>query len=392
MRCASCSSAYPADPVDTTPRPCPVCATPMAATRVIQPAGFRVHPDRQDRLSDDSRSARASRPVLGWMDLQPEDAERVDNLDTWRRESAPLLTINDNNGHLYQMYWASDRSVIVPLTSETPDMPVAAKDAAIGDVRVTDALLLLPTDLPLAGGHLATLSGDCPSGFAAITSFADALRRGCQAELDVEPSELTVGSQPRRVEEVRTHSVYVADTLENGAGYAVELGKPDRLRAVLRTLLDEVGAGWADESHEDCQLSCPDCLRSWDNRTIHPLLDWRLALDVAELSAGRPLTTSRWMSSAERDAAQFCQAYDEALDGCELRQFGDLTAVVAGRAAVLLGHPLWHRRPESWNDVQQTAADAVRGTGLEVVMSDVRMVRNRPEAVFQELVTRGQSL
>lgn len=391
-RCASCSSAYPTEPTDSAPSPCPVCGNLLTTMRVIQPAGFRVHPDKDDKLGDDSRSARASRPVLGWMDLTSDDAERVDNLATWRRESAPLLTINDNNGHLYQMYRASDQSVIVPLTAETPAMPVAARDAAIGDVRVTDALLLLPTDLPLAGGHLATLSGDCPSGFAAITSFADALRRGCQAELDVDPSELTVGSQPRQAEDVRTHSIYVADTLENGAGYAVELAKPDRLRAVLRTLLDDVGAGWADRSHGDCQLSCPDCLRSWDNRMIHPLLDWRLALDVAELSAGRPLTTARWMSSAEREAWHFCRAYEDALDGCELRQFGDLMAVVARRAAVLLGHPLWHRRHELWNDVQQTAADAARGTGLEVVMSDVRMFRNRPEAVFQEIVSRGGTL
>ena len=41
--------------------------------------------------------------------------------------------------------------------------------------------------------------------------------------------------------------------------------------------------------------SCPDCLRSWDNRRHHSGLDWRLALDMLDLAAGEPLAMQRWM-------------------------------------------------------------------------------------------------
>lgn len=159
--------------------------------------------------------------------------------------------------------------------------------AAIGELRVTDAVLLLLSDLPLVGGVVPTGEHVCPSGLPAFMSLADALRRGCQRLLDIDPSELTVGIQPRRIGNVRTAAIYAADTLENGAGYAVELSGRARILSVLETLLGDVADRWASPDHAICDSSCPDCLRSWDNRHLHSLLDWRLALDLAELALGR---------------------------------------------------------------------------------------------------------
>lgn len=165
-------------------------------------------------------------------------------------------------------------------------------------MRTTDAALLLIRSESLPGEVIATDVAICPSGGpAAMLSFAEALRRGAQAELDIDPDELTVGGlQSRRhVDGTRTSAVYVADTLENGAGYALELAGP-RMDDVVRQIADgETGQGWNAPGHSECDSSCPpDCLRSWDNRHLHPALDWRLALDVADLAMGRDLRLARW--------------------------------------------------------------------------------------------------
>jgi DEAD/DEAH box helicase domain-containing protein len=386
LRCVDCGSSW-ADGGDVVQAPvaCPVCGKAMTSMRVYQPEGFRTHRDRSDGRPDEDHSAAASRPVLGWMQLQERDL-RVRLLDVWQREQAQLLTINDNGGRQFEMYEASDRSVIVPLTDEPPAGMARREKAAIGELRVTDAVLLLPTELPLVGGVVATAPWECPSGLAALSSFADALRRGCQAELDIDPSELSVGLQPRLVDGTRTASVYVADSLENGAGYAVELAQGPRLQAVLETIVNDVAVRWGSDDHVTCDGSCPDCLRSWDNRHLHALLDWRLALDVAELAAGSRLTVARWFDLAERAVDRFVHAFGGALESLEVIEVGGLLGVQHGQRAVVFGHPLWRADEEAWNEGQVIAAGLLRERGLDVRMSDVRRLRARPEGVYGLLI------
>lgn len=387
LRCADCGSARADEPgdADADAMSCPVCGQSMVATTVYQPAGFRTHKDRDDRRPDDDTSASASRPVLGWMALKAKDL-RVGGLDVWKQEQAQLLTINDNNGRLFELYETSDRTIIVPLKEDVPTGLRKRDSAAIGEVRVTDAVLMLLSDVSLPGGFVATLERSCPSGLAALTSFADALRRGCHAELDIDPSELTVGLQLRKFANTRTASVYVADTLENGAGYAVELARGPRLESVVDAITGPVGRRWSSPVHVGCDSSCPDCLRSWDNRHLHPWLDWRLALDVAELAAGGQLQTERWLDGAEAQARTFQDAYGGALDGVDvLSSAGPLVALRSGKKAAVVGHPLWRREEEMWTSEQVTTTRELRAGGLEVSMTDARQLRNRPESVYRAL-------
>jgi DEAD/DEAH box helicase domain-containing protein len=193
---------------------------------------------------------------------------------------------------------------------------------------------------------------------------------------------LTVGLQPRKVGDTRTASIYVADTLENGAGYAVELARGPRLRAVLEAILGAVANRWTAADHLLCDGSCPDCLRSWDNRRLHPLLDWRLALDVAELAVGRELTVDRWLGDAPRLASKFVEAFGGALDSGSVIEAGDLVALRAGSTAAVIGHPMWRREEQLWTTEQEEAAAVLRGQGLKVNMIDVRQLRNQPESVY----------
>ena len=55
-------------------------------------------------------------------------------------------------------------------------------------------------------------------------SFAEMLRRAAKDQLDIDESELEVGVQPWARGGVLSRRVFVADALDNGAGYALELG------------------------------------------------------------------------------------------------------------------------------------------------------------------------
>lgn len=385
LRCHECGAARTdADPAAATAMVCPVCSAAMRRTPVFQPAGFRTLKERHDgRPDDDSGGPGSARPVLGWLELD-SPATRVGNLDVWRQEQAQLLTINDNDGKLFDLYRHSNGTVIVPLQESAPPEMPKMPPAAIGELRVTDAVLVLPSDLDLPGGAISTLPQHCPAGWAALTSFGEALRRGCHAELDIEPSELVVGLQPRSASGTRTASIYLADTLENGAGYAVELARPEHLRAVLAGVLGPVAAVWEDAAHSTCDDSCPDCLRAWDNRHLHSALDWRLALDVTELALGSPLSTQRWFDLARPLADRFATAYAQALEGLRVETAGDLTALRCGSRAVIVGHPLW-RIDDALTAEQDEAIRDLKARKITPILSDVRRLRNRPEGLYASL-------
>lgn len=150
------------------------------------------------------------------------------------------------------------------------------------------------------------------------------------------------------------------------------------LEAILGTVADR----WTAPDHLSCDVSCPDCLRSWDNRRLHPLLDWRLALDVAELAAGRDLTVKRWLADAPRLARNFVEAFGGALDSAAVVEGADLLALRAGTKAAVIRHPLWRREEQLWTSEREASAAALRGRGLKVSIIDVRQLRNQPESVY----------
>jgi DEAD/DEAH box helicase domain-containing protein len=378
-RCTQCTYAV-ADDAETSSDSCPVCSGRVRLTTMHQPLGFRTSADRSDRSRDEYLSSSASRPVLGWVEA-PKIPDRVESMDTWVMNQGRLLTINDNGGHLFKSERQRDGSHVVV---DDPNHQSLAY--AIGEIRVTDALMVLPRGLSIVGGAVPILPRSCPSGNAALHSFGEALRRGAQAELDIDPSEITVGLQARRIDDVVSAGIYIADTLENGAGYASELGRPERLRAVVTQIADRLEEEWASGAHVTCDASCPDCLRSYDNRHLHPLLDWRLALDVADLCLGRDLKLERWLALGEETANRFAGAFGEALDGVDIGDVSGLYYVRSGSRSVLLGHPLWRLEPGARSELQQQAIAGMNSLGGAVTVLDLRTARMYPEGVYRALV------
>ncbi|MDQ1106071.1 DEAD/DEAH box helicase domain-containing protein [Nocardioides zeae] len=357
---------------------CPVCGAVLEQTTMHQPLGFRTAAQRDDRGGDEEVSSAASRPVLGWAE-EPATPTPVAAMDTWVMDQGKLLTINTNGGRLFQTERQPDGSHVVR------DDPTKSGGFGIGDIRVTDALMIVPARLHVEDGVVPILERQSSSGRAALYSFAEALRRGVQAELDVDPAEVTVGLQPRRAGDVVTAGIYVADQLENGAGYASELGRGDRLVRVVSRIADDLGSIWSAASHEVCDSSCPDCLRSYDNRHLHPMLDWRLALDIAELALGRQASASRWARISRRTARRFADAFSDALGHIEVGEQGGVSFLAHGQRVVGLGHPLWRRDKASVATPLGAFVASMSGNGRVASVVDGRLAAAFPERIFREL-------
>jgi hypothetical protein len=161
-------------------------------------------------------------------------------------------------------------------------------------MQPTDFLFLGPQagTLPDQGLRLNFSAGSQPYGVAELTdgrraawySLAFLLRKVAASELDIEPLELVAGIfAGLAANNDPAPYAFIADTLENGAGFSTHLGRDE----VLPTLLDAVEtylARLAEPDHATiCSASCYKCLRDYGNMSYHALLDWRLARDLLEV-------------------------------------------------------------------------------------------------------------
>lgn len=363
---------------------------------VFQPDGFRTvysAPDYDD--AHDTPYYRSFTELSA--STRATSGRRVGGMSTTVLDQAEVVQVNDNNHALFDMVRLRDRSVVVV----DPDLyrkalPTFMTDgealapAAIGEVRRTDVLLLELDAVALSGGVVATSEHECSAGLASLISFAELLRRAAKAYLDIDESELEVGLQAWRPGDTLSHRLFVADALDNGAGYAVELGRPE----VLQSLLDAIRVDYrlrleGDDHRASCTSSCPQCLRNYQNRFSHWALDWRLALDVADLANGDPLGIDRWLERADELTSGFVQAFG-GYTPLSVTSAAGLPALVSterGGCAVLLGHPLWRRTALGVNDAQTVAiAELTRSGVRHVSLSDLHALDRRPVAVYAQLL------
>jgi DEAD/DEAH box helicase domain-containing protein len=180
-------------------------------------------------------------------------------------------------------------------------------------------------------------------------------------ELDIEPEELLVDLL-RYCSATCLPEIVVSDRLPNGAGFAVWLGR--QLPEILAQICnfdkpDEFPhfvKGLISEGHmESCDRSCYRCLRSYQNRRAHGMLDWRLGLDLLTVFAGAGQqdvgwgSGAPWWQSAQLDARLDATALAVAVrhgqgverETREVRTVGRCRVVRAGGRSWVLGHPLW---------------------------------------------------
>lgn len=311
---------------------CPQCGNgPEGFARfpLREPTGFRAGHRPHDFDGNFSWSARAmtARAFADLSKLDPgQDGGAVAYSGTGMR-----YVINDNGGRLFHFrraantapFWGGyvsvealdkdDRNLVGPR-----DATGDAFSAALGSVRPTDFLFVGAEKNTIAAQQLRLnfLAGSQPSGApdcsdgrrGAWYSLAFLLRKVASVMLDIEPLELVAGISAGESDGEPAPYAFLADSLENGAGFSTHLGQ----EGVFTSLLDEVQKylrHLADPEHaNECSASCYRCLRDYGNMSHHALLDWRLAGDLLEVLRGRRLTIDE--AALERALANWGRGYD----------------------------------------------------------------------------------
>ena len=291
---------------------CPFCAAPRTkddyrTVDLTEPPGFMTWWSAEAEYNGSFEfTPRALRARMGRAPGSP--TQRL-NFEV-DRGPARIHRVNDNGGEdfVFQKIAVGDIWIVdTAFQRAVQDLPADRQRAIRGPQYDTSAAPLTralasiaSTDVLVAGIKRApvgvTLNPANPEARAAWYSFGFLVRRAAAVVLDVAKLELDVGIQP--VMDMRmpfappSARIFVSDSLENGAGYSTHLGTPVEFERLLQFMLGNGGPAstsfhgpivGAPHEHE-CSSSCHRCLRDYGNMPYHPLLDWRLALDMARLA------------------------------------------------------------------------------------------------------------
>lgn len=295
---------------------CPHCGAgdpSYSIAPLSRPAGFRTSwssYDVQPYEGIRQKLSRASTPKLATP--QTWDQQHVCGGMVVRGAHHQIWQVNDNRGDGFSLApstnaeggWLVDGLAPEGWTSGAPIPHV------IGAMITTDLLVCEPEHEVRDGfSHLlyGRLGGReqliSTARRAAWASLAFALRARSAVTVDVETRELEAGV--RMVAAAAGSGtfrpqLFLADSIENGAGFVTWLVEPRQFTALLADTRSLI-AGWENPDSHACGGSCPSCLRDWSNTPFHPILDWRLAADLFEILLDKRLSHDRW--SAIREAA-----------------------------------------------------------------------------------------
>lgn len=359
---------------------CNVCGAQMQEFNLYQPKGFVTEYRGPIDYDDMRKRAVGIKPPILAFTPDYESAKPVNSGKLLLTSERPIALINDNAGRFFR--FESRYNIFLAIDEDDTSTPVAC-EGALGAVFVTDVLSLIFDSKDTFGEQASLDVVNQPSARAAITSFAEFLRTAISNRLDIDPSEIRAGTQTFRMAGCVTEQIFLADALENGAGYVRKVSEPDEFLALLSEHYDSVSEAWSEVSHQNCDTSCPDCLRSYNNRMVHHLLDWRLALDVAETILTGKFDHKRYLGNAREIADWFkvlCRDFDINVSVVEA---GDLYAVVNDTKALMLSHPLWH--PQHHNSIQEQALFDMPEHSVEFV--DIRAFKLKTHEFIMKLAS-----
>jgi DEAD/DEAH box helicase domain-containing protein len=368
---------------------CDVCNQQCIQFNLYQPKGFLAAYTERDYDGQRQRGGAISPPVLAFMP-DYDKALQIAALKVTLTEGKPIALINDNKGDNYTFYNHFNQVIVADsklyrekiTECNVADTSAPFANGAIGTVFTTDVLSILFNLATGVGyqGKLDTLGQY--SSKSAITSFGEFVKMAAATYLDIDPSELRVGKQNYRFPECVSEQLFIADTLENGAGYTRRLYDQKIFQAALNKYYESVIKLWESDKHKDCDLSCPDCLRNYGNRLTHNMLDWRLALDLTELALGMQLKTERWLGNALGAANRFANVCKNIGIDVNVETSGELPVILYnGLNAFILSHPLWHNREGLLSEQQKESSFGLKskyGLQINIDFVDIRHLAMKP--------------
>ncbi|GGW09837.1 hypothetical protein GCM10018980_20730 [Streptomyces capoamus] len=401
--CRICSHVDPqavVDPETGSAGTCPACGAESKYYRAVpfrEPAGFRAAREARDydgyrELGSNATSARTA------TDLE-KTAPRIHRAaDDWmvvHTGSGDRYIVNTNAGKLFRFVkntgpWGGYVAL---------DHPKAESDLeiALGATQHTDMLFIG------AKGALDTHRGlrfdisksqqidGFPEAYhgrrAAWYSLAALLRRAAAPHLDVQPEELLSGIHGSDAPVAAPVMAYLADSLDNGAGFSTHLGSEEHIEEFLQAVDRYVRDLEADQHAHNCRSSCYACLRDYSNMRLHPLYDWRLARDLVEALRGRKLR----IDPDEHAVLLRGWADEEPTVSLKETAAGPValfTSDFTGEpVAVAVKHPLESAIDACANERLQALRDEVRAGGLapRIAFADSYSLDRTPAAVIEQV-------
>ena len=380
---------------------CSVCNKPMEKIDMYEPLGFRTDYYPRDFKGDAEASGSASQPKLVIAaDVIPDKEVLLNRAKIRVYEQARLVTLNDNRGKLFRISTLTDGSKVQDSLIGQYQTKVSGSeiDLAIGEIRTTDAMTL---EFSTTDPELAHVDGEfivsdnreyfIAASVSAFVSFAEAFRNACKIHLAIDAEEFVVGYQKKRAQhaDLSTAQLFLADSHANGAGYSVEIASEKSFREILRLLETDYEGKWTGSSHAQCTTSCPDCLRSYNNRSSHNLLDWRLALDVAAVIQGNNLRLDLWQEPSHKLASSLANVKDLGLklDYSEVLGWPILRNLENSRGVALV-HPLWVQNRDFYGPFAAELSETALGElGLsEISLTSIFKYNRSPYSVIKDLI------
>lgn len=295
--CGTCGFLKTRDSIDES-KCCPRCKAESPGYRSFQmrePRGFYAGPP-EDFNGNFSWSPRAMRSRV-----LPDQ----NNLQPFEYQSASIAggrgdryVINDNYSKKFLFMPETEgrwRGGYKAISKTHTAGGYHLAEVALGAVQPTDLMLYWSSN-PVnkhTGSRINIFNnlyqpsgvGERNSGIrAAWYSLSFLLRRVAAAHLDVDPLELEAGIYTiQDVSGVPATVAYLADSLENGAGFSNYLGKEKQAPSFLNAVRQYLNELEKEEHSRRCKNSCYGCLRDYGNMAYHPMLDWRLARDLFNL-------------------------------------------------------------------------------------------------------------
>lgn len=347
---------------------CPVCQAQYPDYRSVtawQPLGFVVQPrGERDYSGVFEYSPRATSARMDSTDLRPFHLTPETNLERYS-DVAHVTSVNDNEGSLFEFHMLPRHRVRVVNTSlrdpsgDWTSLGITGNPdrVALAARTRTDVLLARLADIPQVY-DLSPFGRGSVYARAAYHSFGELLRKAACDYLDVEHSELLVNVRPMNTDDRARFELFLLDSLENGAGYCRHLSSESIIRdEVLARLVKHASSlrQTLDRHAGNCDGSCIDCIRHYDNAELHGLLDWRLGLDLANLFTDATADIGLHQQYWERSAVKAAGRLARILGGdSEVDMLAGLPAIRSGmRLRAVLVHPLWSEKHPKLEEIRR---------------------------------------
>ncbi len=244
---------------------CPNCNTELKTYNAYSPLGY-ISDSGKDYGSQGKNNNVVCEMQIA-VDKKIPEMDNGLNCD-YLYTAGDLYTINKNNGSYFSLE-KNDNIVKIE------DGEGKSETVLFATVH-TDILLIklkqIPNNILINSRYERT----------SYRSWAELVKKAAIRYLDIDTSEIDAGIRIYN----KNKEIYLADTLENGAGITKFLGKHD----IFKKFIEEYCFQTSNNSlydfynKHDCDNACYDCIADYNNKFEFGMLNWRLGLDMVYLS------------------------------------------------------------------------------------------------------------